>query len=60
MAHPGGRAAGGEDGEASGPGCMEKRSLRTGGSFFQVCLHLLMGCLSMEKTVKLSNSELPR
>ena len=55
-----GRAAGGEDGEASIPGCVAEEIFADWGSFFQVCLHLLMCCLSMEKTVKLSNSELPR
>lgn len=52
--------AGGVDGEASGPGCVAEEIFADWGSFFQVCLHLLMCCLSMEKTVKLSNSELPR
>lgn len=55
-----GKSSRGEDGEASGPGCLAEAIFADRGSFFQVCLHLLMCCLSMEKTVKLSNSELPR
>ena len=43
-----------------GPGCVAEEIFADRGSLFGVCLHLLMCCLSMEKTVKLSNRELPR
>ena len=45
----GGKAAGGEDGEARGPGCMAEEIFADRGSFFQVCLHLLICCLSVER-----------
>lgn len=53
-----GKSCRGEVGEASDPGCLAEAIFVDWGSFFQMCLHLLMCCLSMEKTVKLSNSEL--
>lgn len=55
-----GRAMGGEDREAGAPGCVAEEIFADRSSLFGVCLHLLMCCLSMEKTVKLSNGELPR